>query len=121
MHMTSDCNHPYIAVIAQAGARPPAGRGDTDGSQTTRRCSWCHGPGNFRKNPNRFPYHSGVLKLLLVMSGADQIFGFPTSWGLRYAIGQFMSNAHETQHIFGMGAWVGATPTPTLGPRPRSS
>ena len=35
------------------------------------------------------------------MSGTDQIFGFPTSWGLGYAIGQFMSNAHETQHVFG--------------------
>ena len=54
------------------------------------------------------------------MSGTDQIFGFPTLWGLGYAIGQFMSNAHETQHVFGVGAWAGATPTPTLGPGPRS-
>ena len=36
-------------------------------------------------------------------SDADQIFGLPTSWGLGYAIGQFMSNAHETQHVFGVG------------------
>ena len=56
----------------------------------------------------------------VAMSGTDQIFGFPTSWGLGYAIGQFMSNAHETQHVFGVGAWAGATPTPTLGPGPRS-
>src|SRR3712207_6562893 len=36
-------------------------------------------------------------------SGPDQIFGFPTSWGLGYSIGQCMSNAHETQHVFGVG------------------
>src|SRR5918995_1087650 len=35
----------------------------------------------------------------VAMSGTDQIFGFPTSWGLGYVIGQFMSNAHETQHV----------------------
>lgn len=42
------------------------------------------------------------------MSGPDQIFGFPTSWGLGYSIGQFMSNAHETQHVFGVGGVGGS-------------
>jgi CubicO group peptidase (beta-lactamase class C family) len=44
----------------------------------------------------------------VAMSGTDQIFGFPTSWGLGYAIGQFMSNAHETQHVFGVGGIGGS-------------
>jgi CubicO group peptidase (beta-lactamase class C family) len=39
----------------------------------------------------------------VAMSGPDEIFGFPTSWGLGYSIGQFMSNAQETQHVFGVG------------------
>jgi len=44
----------------------------------------------------------------VAMSGVDEIFGFPTSWGLGYSIGQFMSNAHETQHIFGVGGIGGS-------------
>ncbi|MDQ3793986.1 MAG: beta-lactamase family protein [Actinomycetota bacterium] len=44
----------------------------------------------------------------VAMSGTDEIFGFPTSWGLGYAIGQFMSNAHETQHVFGVGGVGGS-------------
>jgi CubicO group peptidase (beta-lactamase class C family) len=44
----------------------------------------------------------------VAMSGTDQIFGFPTSWGLGYSIGQFMSNAHETQHVFGVGGVGGS-------------
>ena len=44
----------------------------------------------------------------VAMSGVDQIFGFPTSWGLGYSIGQFMSNAHETQHVFGVGGVGGS-------------
>ena len=32
----------------------------------------------------------------------------PHSWGLGYAIGQFMSNAHETQHVFGVGGVGGS-------------
>ena len=44
----------------------------------------------------------------VAMSGPDQIFGFPTSWGLGYSIGQFMSNAHETQHVFGVGGVGGS-------------
>ena len=44
----------------------------------------------------------------VAMSGVDQIFGFPTSWGLGYSIGQFMSNAHETQHVFGVGGIGGS-------------
>jgi CubicO group peptidase (beta-lactamase class C family) len=44
----------------------------------------------------------------VAMSGPDQIFGFPTAWGLGYSIGQFMSNAHETQHVFGVGGIGGS-------------
>ena len=40
--------------------------------------------------------------------GIDEVFGFPTSWGLGYSIGQFMSNAHETQHVFGVGGVGGS-------------
>jgi CubicO group peptidase (beta-lactamase class C family) len=44
----------------------------------------------------------------VAMSGVDEIFGFPTSWGLGYSIGQFLSNAHETQHVFGVGGVGGS-------------
>jgi CubicO group peptidase (beta-lactamase class C family) len=44
----------------------------------------------------------------VAMSGVDEIFGFPTSWGLGYSIGQFMSNAHETPHVFGVGGVGGS-------------
>jgi CubicO group peptidase (beta-lactamase class C family) len=44
----------------------------------------------------------------VAMSGVDEIFGFPTSWGLGYSIGQFMSNAHETQSVFGVGGVGGS-------------
>ena len=44
----------------------------------------------------------------VAMSGADEIFGFPTSWGLGYSIGQFMSNAQKTQHVFGVGGLGGS-------------
>ena len=44
----------------------------------------------------------------VAMSGTDEIFGFPTSWGLGYSIGQFMSNARETQHVFGVGGVGGS-------------
>jgi CubicO group peptidase (beta-lactamase class C family) len=44
----------------------------------------------------------------VAMSGPDEIFGFPTSWGTGYSIGQFMSNAHETQHVFGVGGIGGS-------------
>jgi CubicO group peptidase (beta-lactamase class C family) len=44
----------------------------------------------------------------VTMSGNDQVFGFPAAWGLGYSIGQFMSNAHETQHVFGVGGVGGS-------------
>jgi CubicO group peptidase (beta-lactamase class C family) len=44
----------------------------------------------------------------VAMSGIDQVFGFPTAWGLGYSIGQFMSNAQETQSIFGVGGIGGS-------------
>lgn len=44
----------------------------------------------------------------VAMSGTDQIFDFPTAWGLGYSIGQFPSNAHETPHVFGVGGIGGS-------------
>jgi CubicO group peptidase (beta-lactamase class C family) len=44
----------------------------------------------------------------VAMSGVDEIFGFPTAWGLGYSLGQFLSNAHETQHVFGVGGVGGS-------------
>jgi CubicO group peptidase (beta-lactamase class C family) len=44
----------------------------------------------------------------VAMSGVDQIFGFPSSWGLGYSIGQFMSNAQETPTVFGVGGVGGS-------------
>jgi CubicO group peptidase (beta-lactamase class C family) len=44
----------------------------------------------------------------VTMTGVDQVFGFPTSWGLGYSIGQFMSNAQETRHVFGVGGVGGS-------------
>ena len=44
----------------------------------------------------------------VAMSGIDQVFGFPTAWGLGYSVGQFMSNAQETRHVFGVGGIGGS-------------
>jgi CubicO group peptidase (beta-lactamase class C family) len=44
----------------------------------------------------------------VAMSGIDQVFGFPTAWGLGYGIGQSIANAHETQHVFGVGGVGGS-------------
>jgi CubicO group peptidase (beta-lactamase class C family) len=44
----------------------------------------------------------------VAMSGVDEIFGFPTAWGLGYVIGQFPSNAQETSHMFGVGGIGGS-------------
>lgn len=44
----------------------------------------------------------------VTMTGVDEIFGFPTSWGLGYSVGQFMSNAHRTQTVFGVGGVGGS-------------
>jgi CubicO group peptidase (beta-lactamase class C family) len=44
----------------------------------------------------------------VAMSGVDEIFGFPTAWGLGYSLGQFLSNVHETQHVFGVGGVGGS-------------
>src|SRR3712207_3320447 len=44
----------------------------------------------------------------VAMSGVDQIFGFPTAWGLGYSIGQFLSNAQDTSHLFGVGGVGGS-------------
>ena len=44
----------------------------------------------------------------VAMSGADQLFGFPTSWGLGYSIEQSTTNAHETLTVFGVGGVGGS-------------
>jgi CubicO group peptidase (beta-lactamase class C family) len=44
----------------------------------------------------------------VAMSGVDQIFGFPSSWGLGYSIGRFLSDAHDTRHVFGVGGVGGS-------------
>jgi CubicO group peptidase (beta-lactamase class C family) len=44
----------------------------------------------------------------VAMSGVDQVFGFPTAWGLGYSVGQFMSNAQDTQTVFGVGGIGGS-------------
>ncbi len=44
----------------------------------------------------------------VAMSGIDQIFGFPSAWGLGYSVGQLMSNAQDTQSFFGVGGVGGS-------------
>jgi CubicO group peptidase (beta-lactamase class C family) len=44
----------------------------------------------------------------VAMAGVDQVFGFPTAWGLGYAIGQFGSTALETPTVFGVGGVGGS-------------
>lgn len=44
----------------------------------------------------------------LAASGQDQVFGFPTTWALGYSLGQSLANAHETQHVFGVGGVGGS-------------
>ena len=53
-------------------------------------------------------YLNNTPKFVVSMALVDQIFGFPSSWGLDYYIGQFLSNAHETQHVFGVGGVGGS-------------
>jgi CubicO group peptidase (beta-lactamase class C family) len=54
-------------------------------------------------SPQRLRHVSAVS-----MSGSDQIFGFPTAWGLGYSIEQSTSNAQEGQTIFGVGGVGGS-------------
>jgi CubicO group peptidase (beta-lactamase class C family) len=44
----------------------------------------------------------------VAMNGVDQIFGFPTAWGLGYSIGQLLSNGQDTQSVFGVGGVGGS-------------
>jgi CubicO group peptidase (beta-lactamase class C family) len=44
----------------------------------------------------------------IVASGQDQVFGFPTAWGLGYSVGQFLTNAEETRQTFGVGGVGGS-------------
>lgn len=41
-------------------------------------------------------------------SGIDQVFGFPTSWGLGYAIERSLSRGSEAQSAFGVGGIGGS-------------
>jgi CubicO group peptidase (beta-lactamase class C family) len=45
---------------------------------------------------------------VVAMSGVDQVFGFPTSWGLGYSVGEATSVAQETQTEFGVGGVGGS-------------
>lgn len=54
-------------------------------------------------SPERLAQVSAV-----VASGEDQVFGFPSAWGLGFSVGQFLTNAHETPHIFGVGGAGGS-------------
>lgn len=44
----------------------------------------------------------------VAQSGIDEVFGFPSAWGLGFSIGQFMGNAGETQASFGVGGVGGS-------------
>jgi CubicO group peptidase (beta-lactamase class C family) len=44
----------------------------------------------------------------VAMSGVDQVFGFPTTWGLGYSVGEAMSGAQETPTEFGVGGVGGS-------------
>jgi CubicO group peptidase (beta-lactamase class C family) len=44
----------------------------------------------------------------VAMTGVDEIFGFPSSWGLGYSIGQFLFNARDTRTVFGVGGVGGS-------------
>jgi CubicO group peptidase (beta-lactamase class C family) len=42
------------------------------------------------------------------MSGVDQVFGMPTTWGLGYSIGRFGSTVEESSTCFGIGGAGGS-------------
>ena len=42
------------------------------------------------------------------MSGVDQVFGMPTTWGLGYSIGLLGSTPQETPAAFGVGGAGGS-------------
>ncbi len=42
------------------------------------------------------------------MTGVDQVFGFPTSWGLGYSIGRIEAETQETPTVFGGGGVGGS-------------
>jgi CubicO group peptidase (beta-lactamase class C family) len=44
----------------------------------------------------------------VTMSGVDQVFGFPTSWGLGYSIGRLGTDPQETPTVFGVGGVGGS-------------
>jgi CubicO group peptidase (beta-lactamase class C family) len=44
----------------------------------------------------------------VAMSGVDQVFGFPTAWGLGYSVGEATSGAQEAQTEFGVGGVGGS-------------
>jgi CubicO group peptidase (beta-lactamase class C family) len=44
----------------------------------------------------------------VAMTGVDQVFGFPTSWGLGYSIGRIGAEPQETPSVFGGGGVGGS-------------
>jgi CubicO group peptidase (beta-lactamase class C family) len=44
----------------------------------------------------------------VAMSGLDQVFGFPTAWGLGYSIEQSKSDGQDSQSVFGVGGVGGS-------------
>src|SRR5215216_1696891 len=44
----------------------------------------------------------------VVMAGIDQVFGFPTAWGLGYSIEGSMASAQGSQAVFGVGGVGGS-------------
>ena len=44
----------------------------------------------------------------VAMTGVDQVFGFPTSWGLGYSIDRIGTESRETPTVFGVGGIGGS-------------
>jgi CubicO group peptidase (beta-lactamase class C family) len=44
----------------------------------------------------------------VAMTGVDEIFGFPTSWGLGYSIDRIGTDPQETATVFGVGGVGGS-------------
>jgi len=42
----------------------------------------------------------------VAMTGVDQVFGLPTSWGLGYSIGRIGTEPRETPTVFGGGSYA---------------
>lgn len=102
---------PWAATTAAYGNRPDVQQADipAGGTTTARAVARMYAAllgavdGVRLISPERLEVVSSAAA-----SGEDQVFGFPTAWGLGYSLGQFMSNAHETPHVFGVGGAGGS-------------